>query len=132
MLGIREERNLREHGDGKIVLWDWNEPVAPTRSLLSAEGLQKNLRFALYRQDERLALHAVNYNVCLQDKDKTLLDLKDVEIELPVPEDWTAVSASCIDTDADPLQLDCQVKDGIARFSLPGIHLYKIVVLGKR
>jgi hypothetical protein len=132
VLGIREDRPICGRGEGKVVLWDWGQPVVPTRPLVSADGLVKNLRFALYRKDDRLALHAVNYNVCLLDEPKSVLGLKDVGIQLPVPEGWTAVTASCVDPDAEALQLDCQINDGIARFSLPSMQLYKIIVLEKQ
>jgi len=129
VLEIDQGQPVRGHGEGKLVLWHWSQPAVPTRPLVSAKRLEKNLRFALYRKDNRLALHAVNYNVCLLDKEKSVLDLKDVNIQLPMPKDWSAITATCVDPDADVSEFDCQVIDGIASFSLPSIHLYKIVEL---
>jgi len=126
-----KDQPVREHGEGRFHLWDWDEPFVPTRRLVSAKDLEKNLRFVLYRKDQRLALHAVNYNVCLLDQDKSVLDLKDVDIELPVPKDWSALTATCVDPDAEVYEFDCQAKDGIASFSLPSAHLYTVVVLAK-
>jgi len=124
---IGKDQRVREHGEGRLVLWDWDEPLVPTRTLVSVKGLEKNLRFVLYRKDDRLALHAVNYNVCLLDEDKSVLDLEDVDIELPVPKDWSAPTATCVGPDAEVFQFKCQAKNGIASFSLPSIHLYRII-----
>lgn len=129
VLEIDQGQPVREHGEGKLVLWNWSQPAVPTRPLLSAKGLEKNLRFALYRKDNRLVLHAANYNVCLLGKDKPVLELKDVDIELPVPKGWSAVTATCVDPDAEPSEFNCQAEDGVASFSLPCMHLYKIVEL---
>lgn len=126
---IGKDQCVREHGEGRLHLWDWDEPFVPTRPLVSAKGLEKNLRFVLYRKDDRLALHAVNYNVCLLDEGKLVLHLKDVAIELPVPNDWTAVTATCVDPDAETFEFGCPARDGVARLSLPSIHLYSIIEL---
>jgi len=129
VLEIDQGHRVREHGEGKFVLWDWSKPAAPTRPLMSAKGLEKNLRFVLYRKDDRLALHAVNYNVCLLDEEKSVLDLNEVEIELPVPQGWSAATATCVDPDAETFQHDCEVRNGNVCLTLPSIHLYKVVVL---
>ena len=71
----------------------------------------------------------MNYNVCLLDKEKSVLHLKDVDIQLPVPEDWSALTATCVDPDAEPIEFTCQANGGIASFLLPSIHLYKIIEL---
>ena len=129
---ISNRRPVRRHGDGKIVLWSWRRPTTPTPRVVQAEGAQKNLRFALYNKGSRLALHAVNYNVCLLDDGKPVLDVDDVQIELALPRGWTGVTAACFDPDTEPQAVDCVVEDRRARFSLPKIHLYKIVILERR
>lgn len=114
---------------GSLTLWDPDHPALFTRPLLAAEGIRKNLRFALYRKDDFLALHAVNYNVCLLDEDKPVLDLKDVDLDIPLPEGWTAASATSFDPDAEPGPLDCTAEGGRVRLTVPGVHLYKIILL---
>ena len=58
-----------------VSLWDWEKP-AVAEPIAPCGGRQKNVRFALYRHDNRLALHAVNYNVCLLDPQKRILDVE--------------------------------------------------------
>jgi N-glycosylase/DNA lyase len=83
----------------------------------------------VYRQGDRLALHAVNYNVCLLDEARQVLDVGPTPIELPVPVDWKAAQATCYDPDAEPQTVECTVADGTVRFTLPETHVYKIVLL---
>jgi hypothetical protein len=127
--GISTEQPARRHGDGECALWSWQRPTAPTSRVVQAEGAENNLRFALYEKGDRLALHAVNYNVCLLDDDKPVLDVDDVEIELPLPDGWTGATAAGYDPDAEPQALDCVAKGRRIQFTLPSIHLYKIVIL---
>ncbi|MHC4399590.1 MAG: hypothetical protein ACYTG0_07915 [Planctomycetota bacterium] len=129
LFGVSADRRVVERGRGRIVLWDSLNPTAPTSPLFSAEGIQRNLRLALYRKDDRLALHVVNYNVCLLEEEKSVLEVRDVEVRLPLPKGWTAAAASSFDPDAPRRKLDCTVAEGHVRFSLPKVHLYKIVLL---
>jgi hypothetical protein len=117
---------------GSVTVWDPDHPAWFIRPLLAAEGTQKNLRFALYRKDQSLALHAVNYNVCLLDEDKPVTELKDVNLEIPLPEGWIAVSATSFDPDAEPEPLDCTAERGRVRLTVPSVHLYKIILLKRR
>lgn len=119
-------------GPGKTSLWDWKTPSAPTESIAASRGRQKNLRFALYRRDNQLALHAVNYNVCLLDPQKRILDVEPTALRLPLPAGWSAVTARCFDPDAAPEEVPCRVSDGTAMLTLPRIHVYKIVLITAR
>ncbi len=103
----------------------------PTPAIAPADGLRRTLRFASYRKVERLALHVVNYNVCLLDEAKRVLDVEPTPIELAVPSDWTSAQATCYDPDAEPEPIRCTISDGIARLTLPKIHVYKVVLLNK-
>jgi len=129
LLDISSDNPVREYGRGKMVLWGWDSPTAPTRPVLLADGIQENLRFALFRKGSRFALHAVNYNVCLLDKDKEILDVNNVEIKVPLPEGWSTATATCLDPDTEPEKILCSVSDGLIRLSLPKIHVYKVIVL---
>jgi len=129
LLDITRNKPVREYGRGEMILWDWHSPTAPTRPVLVAEGIQRNLRFALYRKGTSLAFHAVNYNVCLLDKGKSVLDVDNAEIKFPLPEGWSAATATCFDPDAEPEETLCSVSDGFVRLSLPKIHIYKVVLL---
>ncbi len=117
--------------DGKVAIWDWRKPMTPTTPIAPTTGLAKNVRFALYRKGNRLALHVVNYNVCLLDKAKKVLDVEPMPLEIPLPEGWAAVTATCFDPDAEPQTLPCTVADGTATLTLPKTHIYKIVLLEK-
>ena len=117
---------------GKVTLWDWADPPVPTPAIAPLDGLRRNLRFALYRKGDRLALHAVNYNVCLLDDAKKVLNVQPTPVEVPLPSGWTAATATCFDPDAEPATLDCTVADGTARLILQKIHIYKVVLLEKR
>jgi hypothetical protein len=93
------------------------------------DGLERNLRFAVYSRGDRLALHAVNYNVCLLDEARRVLDVGPTPVELPIPAGWTAVKATCYDPDAEPQPIECSVDRDIVRFTLPKTHVYKIVLV---
>ena len=90
------------------------------------------MRFAVYRQADRLALHAVNYNVCLLDRDRRVLDVKPTDVCLPVPEGWTRASAQCFDPDSPPQAIPCRVENGKLLLTLPELHVYKIVLLTRQ
>ena len=107
-------------------------PPTPTPAIAPSDGLRRNLRFALYRKGDRLALHAVNYNVCLLDPKKKVLEVPPTEVALPLPNGWRAVQATAYSPDAPPKSLDSEVANGTARFTLPRTRIYQIVVLEKK
>ncbi len=113
----------------QLSLWDGKQRALATEPIAAADGRRKNLRFAVYRQGDRLAVHAVNYNVCLLDKRRRVLDVPPTDVRLPVPEAWTRVSAMCFDPDAEPQPIACRLAQGQAVLTIPQIHVYKIVVL---
>jgi hypothetical protein len=131
LFDVKTNHRVVERGKGRVMLWDAATPSAPAPPIISAKGIQKHLRFALYEKDDQRALHVVNYNVCLLEEKRPVLDVHNVEIRMPVPEGWTDAAALCFDPDAQPQRLDCAVKQGCARFSLPSVHIYKIVLLSK-
>jgi len=112
----------------KAVLAD---RLLPTPPLAPSDGLRKNLRFALYRKGDRLALHAVNYNVCLLDPAKKVLEVEPTELRIPVPADWKAARATCFSPDAEPQALDCRVWGLAARVTLPKTRICRIVLIEK-
>ncbi len=107
-------------------------PPTPTPTIAPSDGLRRNLRFALYRKGDRLALHAVNYNVCLLDPKKKVLEVPPTEVALPLPNGWRTVQATAYSPDAPPKSLDSEVANGTARFTLPRTRIYQIVVLEKK
>ncbi len=118
-------------GRDKIALWDWSKPTTPTKPVAVSDGLRRNVRFALYRRGDRLALHVVNYNVCLLDKAKKVLEVEPTPLAVPLPGGWKAVKATCFDPDGEPQPLKCTVADATAKLTLPKLHIYKIVLLEK-
>ena len=123
---------LVTHWGPGVGVWDWREPFVRTRSVAPTDGLRKNLRFALYRKGNRLALHAVNYNVCLLDKARRVLTVEPTPLRIPTPRGWTRATATCYDPDAPPVKVECAIDAGIAQLSLPAIRIYKIVLLEKK
>lgn len=119
-------------GGTGVSLWDAKQPAAVTEPIAAADGRRKNVRFAVYRQADRLALHAVNYNVCLLDRDRRVLDVKPTDVCLPVPEGWTRASAQCFDPDSPPQAIPCRVENGKLLLTLPELHVYKIVLLTRQ
>ena len=126
--GVDKDRPVQASGRGKVTLWDWDEPPLVTPAIAPADGLAGNLRFALYRKAEGLALHAVNYNVCLLDEARQVLDVEPTPVELPLPAGWGRVKAVCYDPDGEPRPVECEVRAGSVRFTLPQVHVYKIVL----
>jgi len=103
--------------------------TVPFFPIADSGGRRKNLRLALYRRDGKLALHVVNYNVCLLDPKKQILDVEPTELKLPVPKGWTAATATCFDPDAEPKEIPCRLSEGAAVLTVPKTHVYQVVVL---
>ncbi len=131
LVGLGKGHPVVDFGEGKIALWDADEPLAPTPSIAPTDGLRRNLRFIVYEKPDRLAVHAVNYNVCLLDDARPVLDVGPTPLELPVPADWRSARATCYDPDAAPQPVACTIAEGTARFALPKSHVYQIVLLEK-
>ncbi len=129
--GLGANASRQAHGKGVVTLWTPASPHTPTHPVAAMDGLRRHLRFALYRKPDRLALHVVNYNVCLLDKAKRVLDVASTPIEVPLPEGWTSARATSFDPDAAPQSRPCTVTDGRARLTLPRTHIYQIVVIEK-
>jgi len=127
--GVSEEQPSASVGRGKVALWNGDEPNLPTAPIAPAAGLQRHLRFAVYGKDDRLAVHAVNYNVCLLDDARRRFDVGPTPLEVPVPPGWTAAKATCYDPDGPPESVACAIADGVARLTVPAIRAYKIVLL---
>ncbi|HUT36326.1 MAG TPA: hypothetical protein VNE39_22755 [Planctomycetota bacterium] len=112
--------------------WLARQQLVPTQPIASDDGLRTDLRFALYSKGGRVAVHAVNYNVCLLDPGKKVLEVEPAEVRVPVPPDWRAVRATCFDPDAEVVALPCTVKDGAVQLTLPKTRIYKIVFIERR
>jgi len=123
---------LADGGGGGPAARGWRELMAPTAPIAPADGRRKNLRFALYRKGGRLALHAVNYNVCLLDPAKKVLEVEPTELTIPLPAGWKAARATCFSPDAESQTLDCRIEGRVARLTLPSTHIYQIVILDRR
>ena len=116
----------------RATLWSWHRPTAPTSPLAGGDSGRGNLRFAMYRRDDRLAVHVVNYNVSLSEKNRRVLDVEPTPLEIPLPPGWTSATAGSFDPDAEPQTLPCSVEANVARLTMPKTHLYQIVLLKKR
>ncbi len=127
--GVSKHQPARNLGQGKVALWNWDDPPMPTEPLLQSPGRGRHLRLAAYRKENRLAVHLVNYNVCLLDESKRILDVENVQLRMPLPTGWKTTKAKCFDPDEDPASLECTVNDGVAQLKLPRVHLYKIILL---
>ena len=119
-------------GTERVAIWDAKRPALPTAAVAPTAGLQQNLRFAIYQKGDRLAVHAVNYNVCLMDRQKKLLEVEATPLSIPLPAGWKSAQATCFDPSAAPVVLPCHVADGAIRLRLPKVHIYKIVLLERR
>ncbi len=115
----------------KTAAWDWASPCEATAAIAPVDGPRRNLRFALYRKGDCLALHVVNYNVCLLNKGKKIIDVPPTPVEVPLPPGWNAATAYCFDPDSNRARLNCTVSDSVARLTLPKTHVYKVVLLEK-
>jgi hypothetical protein len=116
-------------GGGRVAIWDPKRPMLPTAAIASAEGIRRNVRFAVYQQADRLVVHAVNYNVCLLDPQKKVLEVEATPLQVPLPSGWKAARVTCFDPGAGPETLPCTVTEGVAHVTLPKLHIYKIVLL---
>jgi hypothetical protein len=119
-------------GRGKVALWDERKPLTPTPPIAPSDRLRRQLRFATYRKGDRLAVHAVNYNVCLLDKASRVISVDPTPLEVPVPDGWKDVKATCFDPDAAPATLACTVVDRTARLTLPKSRVYQVVLLERQ
>jgi hypothetical protein len=112
-------------GNQRVTIWDAKWPTLPTAAIASTAGLQQNVRFAVYQKGDRLTVHAVNYNVCLLDRQKKLLEVEPMRLSIPLPAGWRSAQATCFDPGAAPQPLAC----GVLRLTLPKLHIYKIVLV---
>ncbi len=119
-------------GSERVTIWDPRRPTLPTTAIAPVEGLQQNLRFAIYEKADRLTVHVVNYNVCLLDRQKKLLEVAATPLSIPLPAGWKSAQATCFDPGAGPAVLPCHVADHAIRLSLPKLHIYKVVLLERR
>jgi hypothetical protein len=119
-------------GSNRVTIWDPKRPTLPTMTVAPVQGLQQNLRFAIYQKADRLTVHVVNYNVCLLDRQKKLLEVEATPLSIPLPAGWKSAKATCFDPGAAPAVLPCQVADRVIRLSLPKLHIYKVVLLERR
>ncbi len=117
--------------NGRVAIWDQKAPALPTPAIAPTDGLCKNVRFAIYKKDDQLIVHAVNYNVCLLDAKKRILEVEPLVLSIPAPADWKSARATCFDPDVEPETLPCTLVDGIVRVTLPKLRIYKIVKLEK-
>ncbi|MFP4057775.1 MAG: hypothetical protein ACLF0G_12995 [Candidatus Brocadiia bacterium] len=152
LLGI-ESRALAEGDNGAV--WDWRlargmdlpaegdaateraaarRELAPTAPIAPSDGRRRSLRFALYRKGRRLALHAVNYNVCLLPEGRPVLVAPPTPVQVPLPQGWTAARATRYRPGAEPMPLPCTVDEegGMGCFTLPPTRIYQVVVLERR
>ena len=134
LFGVRHDQPVRKHGDGKVMLWQWtwHEPLLPTAPIAPTDRGRRPLRFALYRKPGRLALHAVNYSVCLLDKARKILEVPETPLAVPLPAGWQGAKAICYSPDGPPRPLGCRVADGRAALTLPRTRIYRIVLIEKQ
>jgi hypothetical protein len=114
------------------VIWDPRQAFLPTAPIAPGDGPQRNLRYALYQQPDRLTLHIVNYNVSLVDAAKRIYDVEAVPLSVPLPADWHAVRVTAFDPDAPTESLAASVVADRARVTVPRCHVYKIVLLERQ
>jgi len=119
-------------GSNRVTIWDPKRPTLPTMTVAPVQGLQQNLRFAIYQKADRLTVHVVNYNVCLLDRQKKLLEVEATPLSIPLPAGWKSAKATSFDPGAAPAVLPCKVADRAIRLSLPKLHIYKVVLLERR
>jgi hypothetical protein len=115
----------------RVTVWDPKRPTTPTPAIAPTDGVRKNVYFAIYRKADRLAVHAVNYNVCLLDPQRKVLEVEPTPLCLPLPAGWKAAGATCFEPGVGPQSVPCRVADGIAQLTLPKLHIYKIVLLDR-
>ncbi|MBN1341552.1 MAG: hypothetical protein JXQ73_02675 [Phycisphaerae bacterium] len=131
VFGMPANAGERRRGRGVVTLWDPSLPLMPVEPVAATEGRCGNLRFALYRKANQLALHVVNYNVCLLDNGKKVLDVDPTPLRVPLPEGFVVKSVTCFDPDAAPTSVSCETVDGRARLTLPRTHVYRIALFEK-
>ena len=119
-------------GADHVAVWDPKQPLMPSAAVAPSDGIRKNVRFAMYQQPDRLAIHAVNYNVCLKDPAKKVLDVEATPLRIPLPAGWAGAVATCFDPSSAPKTVPCVVVDGVVQLTMPDLHIYKIVQLERK
>lgn len=128
--GVSSSQPDRRIGQGRVLLCSPAQPVFRTLPIAPTTGRNAHLRFALYRKQNQLALHVVNYNVCVLDPTKRIFPVEPTPVELPAPAGWNQAQAIAYSPDwPHPQQLPCQVSKGKLQFVLPAIRLYQVVLL---
>lgn len=131
-LGISPSQPDRQIGQGRAILWNDAQAIFRSAPIGPQDGRRANLRFALYQKEEQLALHVVNYNVCLLDPSKRILEVEETPVQLPLPLPWESVQAVSYCPDLpEPQLLTCKIGEGKVHFVLPRTRMYQVVLLQK-
>lgn len=113
----------------EVGVWDAANPVLPGEPLVSGGPGIENLRVAVYSQPDRLAVHLVNYNVCLLHPRAEPIGLENVQVAIPLPEGWLNVQAITLAPGEDPLAISAAVETTRAVVTLPQVGIYRVLVL---
>ena len=121
-----EEQNP---GQGQIHFGKPDDLIMATEPIVAEGRPPKNVRFACYCQGHQLCLHTVNYNVYMLHKDKKILNVDPFKVSIPIPSGWMGVKATAYAPEEASKALPCEVQENEAHFTIPGVRIYKIILL---
>ncbi len=112
-----------------LPVWDAANPALPGEPLVSGGPGVENLRVAVYSQPNRLAVHLVNYNVCLLHPRAKVIGLENLRIATPLPDDWPTVKAITLAPGEDMRSVSATVENTRAVVTLPQVGIYRVLIL---
>ena len=129
--------NARSVADalGTVESWRPGSAVRGLPPVTDASGYAKGLRFSSFIDQERrrLTLHVVNYNVACGETPATVTQVADVDVAIPVPRGWTALSATAHDPDQEEAaRVPFELKEGVLRLRLPRVRIYTVLEIAGR
>jgi hypothetical protein len=124
-------------GEAGVLLVDYLERAAGTRLRITASRAPY-LRFDAYRRggkdDGRIVLHAVNYNLprTAPGESGQFVPSAPAEVTLHAPEGWNIVSAALYAPDSDPQPISFTQNGSAVTFTLPPVNVYSMVAFSTR
>jgi glycosyl hydrolase family 42 (putative beta-galactosidase) len=95
-----------------------------------ADAAQTHVAVNAWRGADRIVLHLVNYNVPLGAAPGPPVEVKGIEVDLPLPPGVRVAKATCYAPDENEPKVLSVTSDGRhVRFSVPALRIYQVVLI---
>lgn len=125
-------------GKGTVVHLEALPGQKETLRLLEQAGVQRLvsgdpagmqyplLRVMMYETPGERVVHLLNYNAPIAAGAGPNVPLNNVRVRVPVGAGGQVAKVTCLDPEAEALELESEVRDGVCEFVVPEVALYKV------